>query len=555
MGDGPSKQNGSRSAWLLFALPAGLLLAGVMLIPLLLTFWTSVAEPKAGIGNYAEFFKSPIYLRILWRTIWTAAIVTLVCLLLGYPYAYLMTLVGRRTRALLTIAVLVPFWTSAIVRIFGWMVLLQPSGLVNRALALVGLGPFELIGNLTGTLIGMVQVMLPLMILPLYATMSGIDRRLMTAACSLGSTPLGAFRRVYMPLSRPGILAGSVIVFVSSLGFYLVPQMLGSPQQQLLSQLIFDQVSYLLNFGLGAAMAVILLTATLLVLAATSSLTRRSSHIGTISLSSSDGSHTLTGRRPLGLGLMALFVGAILVAPALILVPLSFTAEASFVFPPKSWSIRWYERFFTDGEWTGSLLASLKIALMSAVIATVLGSLAALGIVRSRSRYATPMQMVMLIPRVVPHVVLAVAVYAFFLTLGLAGSLSGFVIAHTALAIPLVVITVTAGLQMLDERLEFAAASLGANRFRQIQRVTVPLMLPSILTAAVFAFVTSFDEVIISLFLQSPFLRTLPVKMFSSIQDQIDPTIAAASTLIFLVATVTIIISLFAKGSRHAGRS
>jgi putative spermidine/putrescine transport system permease protein len=535
-------------------LPAGLLLAGAMIIPLLLTFWTSVAEPKAGLGNYAEFFASATYLRILWRTIWTAALVTLVCLLLGYPYAYLMTLVGRRTRMLLTVAVLVPFWTSAIVRIFGWMVLLQPSGLINRALALVGLGPFELLGNLTGTLIGMVQVMLPLMILPLYSTMGGIDRRLMVAACSLGATPSGAFRKVYLPLSRPGILAGSVIVFVSSLGFYLVPQMLGSPQQQLLSQLIFDQVSSLLNFGLGAAMAVILLAATLLVLAATSSLTRGSSHTGTISLSSSNGHPTLTGRRPLGLGIIALFVAAILVAPAIILVPLSFTAEASFVFPPKAWSVRWYEHFFTDGEWIGSLLASLKIALMSAIIATILGSLAALGIVRSRSRFTTPMLMVMLIPRVVPHVVLAVAVFAFFLVLGLVGKVSGFVIAHTALAIPLVVITMTAGLQMLDERLELAAASLGANRFRQILGVTAPLMLPSILTAAVFAFVTSFDEVIISLFLQSPFLRTLPVKMFSSIQDQIDPTIAAASTLIFLVATVTITVSLFATGGRHAAR-
>ncbi|MGN6767102.1 MAG: ABC transporter permease subunit [Rhizobiaceae bacterium] len=554
MADGSSKQGSSRPAWLLFALPAGLLLAGVMIIPLLLAFWTSVAEPKAGLGNYAEFFESATYLRILWRTIWTAAIVTLVCLLLGYPYAYLMTLAGRRTRMLLTVAVLVPFWTSAIVRIFGWMVLLQPSGLVNRALALVGLGPFELLGNLTGTLIGMVQVMLPLMILPLYSTMGGIDRRLMVAACSLGATPSGAFRKVYLPLSRPGILAGSVIVFVSSLGFYLVPQMLGSPQQQLLSQLIFDQVSSLLNFGLGAAMAVILLAATLLVLAATSSVTRGSSHTGTISLSSSKGHPTLTGRRPLGLGIVALFVAAILVAPAIILVPLSFTAEASFVFPPKAWSVRWYEHFFTDGEWIGSLLTSLKIALMSAVISTILGSLAALGIVRSRSHYTTPMLMVMLIPRVVPHVVLAVAVFAFFLVLGLVGKVSGFVIAHTALAIPLVVITMTAGLQMLDERLELAAASLGANRLRQIQRVTAPMMLPSILTAAVFAFVTSFDEVIISLFLQSPFLRTLPVKMFSSIQDQIDPTIAAASTLIFLVATVTITVSLFARGSRHAAR-
>lgn len=543
-----------RRIWLFALIPATLFLLAVVIVPLVDTLVTSVTDPEPGLANYREFFTNAAFVRILVRTLVTAAVVTLACLLIGYPYAYLMTLVGGKMRIVMIGAVLLPFWTSAVVRTFAWMVILQPTGVVNRLFGVVGLGPFDMIGNLTGVMLAMIQVMLPLMILPLFANFSSINRRLMVAATGLGSPPFRAFRRVFLPLSLPGIAAGCVIVFVSSIGFYLIPQILGSPRQQLLSQLIVDQISMQLNFGLGSAMAFVLFVATMFFLVLSRGLTKGGQEYGATSVLPTEGSPTLSGRRPYGLACFAVLVAIILVGPALILVPLSFTAQASFVFPPESWSTRWYVNFFADEEWTAALLSSVRIAVIVMILATTMGTLAAFAIVRSRSRLAGAAQALIIAPRVVPTVIVAVAVYPVFLVWGLTSTVTGFVLVHTALAIPFVVISVAAGLQTFDERLETAAANLGSNQWRRFRRISLPLLMPSIASGAVFAFITSFDEVIVSLFLQGPFLRTLPVKMFSSIQDRIDPTIAAASTLILCLATMLILGSLvFRKGKTHVG--
>jgi putative spermidine/putrescine transport system permease protein len=227
----------------------------------------SFTEPTSGLGNYQTFFESDVYLTVLRRTVVTAAIVTAICLLLGYPYAYLMTVVGRRWRIILLAVVLLPFWTSLMVRTYAWIILLQDTGVINDALAGLGFGRLSLIRNTTGVTIGMAQILLPFMVLPLYATMQGIDRRLLQAAESLGARPATAFLRVYVPLSMPGVVAGVTLVFILALGFYITPVLLGSPQNALLSQLIVQQISQLLDFGLGGAMAAILFLVTLVLLA------------------------------------------------------------------------------------------------------------------------------------------------------------------------------------------------------------------------------------------------------------------------------------------------
>jgi putative spermidine/putrescine transport system permease protein len=163
--------------------------------------------------------------------------------------------------------VLLPFWTSLMVRTYAWIILLQDTGVINDALARLGFGRLSLIRNTTGVTIGMAQILLPFMVLPLYATMQGIDRRLLQAAESLGARPATAFLRVYVPLSMPGVVAGVTLVFILALGFYITPVLLGSPQNALLSQLIVQQISQLLDFGLGGAMAAILFVVTLVLLA------------------------------------------------------------------------------------------------------------------------------------------------------------------------------------------------------------------------------------------------------------------------------------------------
>ncbi|MGW2512337.1 ABC transporter permease [Streptomyces scopuliridis] len=263
-GGRPRKGIEGRWGWLL--LPATVLLAVLFLVPLGLMAWRSVTEPTPGAGNYSWFFTSDVALATLVRTLTVGAVVTLVTLVLSYPYAYLMTVVGAHARIWLTLLVLLPFWTSLMVRTFAWVVLLQDSGVVNQLLGTVGLGPLQLIRTPTGVVIGMSQVLMPFMVLPLYAVMSGIDRRLLDAAQGMGARPAIAFLRVFVPLSLPGVGAGALTVFITSLGFYITPALLGSPDQALISQQIFTQVNGLLAWGRGGAMGVVLLAVTLVLL-------------------------------------------------------------------------------------------------------------------------------------------------------------------------------------------------------------------------------------------------------------------------------------------------
>ncbi|MEA2329880.1 MAG: putative spermidine/putrescine transport system permease protein [Thermoleophilaceae bacterium] len=266
-------------AWIPLVLPALLILAVFFFYPLAEIVRRSFAEiappGTSPFGNYQWFFDTPANLTILRRTIVTAVAVTAACLLVAYPYAYLMTVVGRRTRAVLLALVLVPFWTSLMVRNFAWIVLLQDQGPVNDALAAVGVGRQRLIGNVSGVTIAMIQILLPFATLPIYAVLRGIDRRLLQAAQSLGAPPWRAFLKVYLPLSAPGILAGALIVFVISLGFYVTPALLGSPTNALISQFIFIQVSTLLDWGRGGAMAVVLLVVAMVLIGLGSLAARR----------------------------------------------------------------------------------------------------------------------------------------------------------------------------------------------------------------------------------------------------------------------------------------
>lgn len=252
---------GRRFPW--GTLPALILIAVVLVYPLVLGISRSITERDGGVSAYAWFFDNEVYLRILLRTFTTAASVTAICLALGYPYAYLMTIVRPRTRALLIVVVLLPFWTSSLVRVFAWVILLQPHGVVSTALSPLGVGE-RLLGTQAAVLIGMSQLLLPFLVIPVYNTMRGIDPRLLRAAESLGARPAVAFWRVFAPLSLPGVRAGSLLVFVLALGFYVVPALLGSPAQSLIAQTIFQQVSSLLYFGRGGALAVFVLALTAL---------------------------------------------------------------------------------------------------------------------------------------------------------------------------------------------------------------------------------------------------------------------------------------------------
>ncbi|RWM30735.1 ABC transporter permease [Mesorhizobium sp.] len=265
----PSAERRAGWAWRPFALtlPALVLLAAVIGYPLVTIVLRSLSEPDWGVQNYVWFFGAPVNLAVLQRTFAISAWVTLVCIVCAYPYAYLMTAVGPRVRLVLVLCVLIPFWVSGVVRTLSWVILLQDSGVINSLLRSAGFAGIRLIRTQTGVVIGMAQVLLPFMILPLYSVMKGIDLRLVQAARSLGARPSHAFFTVYLPLSLPGVYAGAVIVFILALGFYITPALLGGPRSTMLSTLVQTQVLSLLQWGRGGAMGVVLLVTTFLLLA------------------------------------------------------------------------------------------------------------------------------------------------------------------------------------------------------------------------------------------------------------------------------------------------
>ena len=268
--------HGERRSMLALTLPALVLVGFVVLIPIGWLFWLSFVDKSGFTLVHYQRLLHPTYLLTLRTTFELALTVTLVCLLLGYPLAYLASQLPRRWASLVLLCVLFPFWTSLLVRTYAWLVLLQRRGLVNTWLQKLGIieEPLRLVHNFTGTAIGMTHIMLPFMVLPLYATMKTISEDYMRAAANLGASPIRAFWQIYVPLSFPGLAAGLIVVFVLSLGFYVTPALLGGGRVMMWAMQIERSTTVYADWGAASAMGVVLLVITLGILWLVSRLTR-----------------------------------------------------------------------------------------------------------------------------------------------------------------------------------------------------------------------------------------------------------------------------------------
>jgi putative spermidine/putrescine transport system permease protein len=230
-----------------------------------------------------------------------------------------------------------------------------------------------------------------------------------------------------------------------------------------------------------------------------------------------------------------------LVLPLAVVVPLSFSAGAYLQFPPPGYSFRWYQTYFGDPQWMSATVLSAEVGLTVVVISLVLGVAAALGIVRFPIPGKTAIRVILMSPLIIPTVVIAIAVYSEYVALHLIGNFWGLVVAHTILALPFTVMMSASGLERVDRRLEEASYTMGATALQTFKRVTLPIIAPSLFAAGIFAFITSWDEVIMVLFVGGATATTLPLKMFSYLRTEINPTIAAVSTLLLVVVLVTLL--------------
>lgn len=245
--------------------PATVYLIAFFVVPIGTVLAMSLEGETAWWANYARIVAAPVYLTVLWNTLWVGAVVTLASLVLGYPVAYLLTTLSGRAAAIVLALVALPWFTSLLVRSYAWIVILGQQGVVNGILGWLGVidRPLPLLHSATGVYLATIHVLLPYMVLTLYGVMRGIDRTLLRAASAAGAAPWRAFLWVYMPLSLPGIIGGSLLVFIMAIGFYVTPALLGGPKQMMIAQMITSEMLESLNWGLGTALASLLLLTTL----------------------------------------------------------------------------------------------------------------------------------------------------------------------------------------------------------------------------------------------------------------------------------------------------
>lgn len=510
-------------------------------------------EGEFTLANFRHLVDTPIYRIVLVNTFTIAAAVTVSCIVMGYPLAYLMASVRPRVAQLLFFAVLLPFWSSALVRTTAWIAMLGKNGPLNTLLTTVGIvdEPVAFLYNFTGVMIGMTHVLLPFIALPLYAAFRGMDRSLVQAAQSLGARSLGIFRHVVLPLTSPGVVAGSIIVFMNAVGYYITPSLMGGPGQRMVAELISYNITQELNWGLAAALATVLLVT---VMASLWLFNRLFGLDKLISGSTGKGSSAAGHGRTPG-GRVAAVAGALaavfLLLPIVIVVPMSFGTTEFPIFPPPQYGLRWYVNFFEDSKWIASLWSSLKIGLIVTVIATLLGTVAALGVHKMTSSRKGWLDALFIVPMSVPAILTAVALFYLTAPLGWVANSVAVVIGHTVLAAPYVYITIRAALRSFDTNLELAALSLGASWPTMFRLVMLPALLPSLIGGAVFAFVTSFDDVVMALFLTTVRNRTLPKLMYEGVAHDFDPTVISASCVLIAATALILIARLMLGGKKE----
>lgn len=575
--------------WIRGAIVAGpliILLVGFLLIPLSIIVWGSIEGTKLTFAHYAGIVSDELNLKILLYTLRIGLIVTVLSLAAGYPVAYLLTQIRSRALSTVTVFILIPLFTAFLIRTYAWIIILGRQGPINNSLIWLGLirEPLPLLNTTFAVVIGMVHVFIPMAIFTMYSSMVRINHDFARAAQILGARPVQAFLRVYFPMSLPGVFSAGILIFIVAIGFYITPALLGGPSDTMISQLIVTQMTTLLNFELSYASSILLLLVTIGILflaslfiplemiwsSATAELSNRKPRAKSRLVSGAKRTlnpvlsaietlvHAAT--KPLlthkSRWLWAYTIGVIvfLTAPLIVVVLLSFSSSQFVVFPPPGLSLQWWVKLANATDWHAAFLFSMKLGITAAAFATLIGTMGAFWLVRTTLPIKRALFLFSLAPLMVPVVIIATSLYVFEAHVHLLGSFAGLVIGHVLLSVPYVIVIMAAALRGFDQSLEKAAAIHGARPLQVLRLVTLPILKPALLTAGLLAFLTSFDELLVAIFLIGRQTPTLPIKFWGDIKYQIDPLLSTASTFIVLLVTVAILLAQWIR-VRHEKRT
>ena len=529
------------------------------------------------LSAFARIWIGGPYLAVLSTTFSVAIWTTLLCVGLGYPLAYWLSRKPPRQQRIAALFVLLPFWTSALIKNFSWLVLLGRNGIMAKTMAAIGMkGGDHLLFSRTTVVFAMVHTLLPLAVVTMLPVMNQIDRRLVMAASTLGANKARAFWQVFLPLSMRGVAAAGLLVLVASLGFFVTPALVGGAKDTMIGQLIILQINELQNWQLGSALAAILLISTISTCfvydrifglssvandgdrpARPDSVVRRAGlavvRLGGLICEQVEAAWKRNISGLPGDALLSVYAGtmiAILLVPIIAFVPMAFTGSTFLSFPPPSLSYRWFAEFAASPLWLGAMIRSFSIGFATAAITSLVAAMAALGVARTRSRLGSVAFLLYLSPMMVPSIVIAIALFYLFARISLVASNIGIIIGHTVIAMPVVFMVMLATFKGHDWKLDAAASTLGAGRLRTFWHVTLPLVASGLAVGFVTGFLQSFEELTVAIFVGGGIKTTLPKQMWDGILLQVSPVIAAASVVVLIVVIAMFAIIEFAQARR-----
>jgi putative spermidine/putrescine transport system permease protein len=570
--------------------PGLLVLFIALFLPMLVLFGISFQTYVPGSGkplnvftleNYTRIL-DPLYLKVFGRTFAISILATLIALIMGYPAALLMARCKRSLKGILLAVVLTPLLTNVVARNLGLIIIFGSHGPVNNLLGLLGIPPVKFVPGQLGIILSFAQVFLPYMILSINSVLENIDFNLQNAARNLGCSRFQAFRKVIFPLSTPGIVAGSLFVFLLSFSSLVTPQLLGGGMVQVMSMLIQQQAMSLLNWPFAAALAFVLMVISLALVTAYNHLTSRIERMVDRGGVYRDFKTERRGRQFIRDGLYRInrvlsgifaplfsrispgisgalgrggeifgtvlyyaftfLVFLFIILPLPVVIISSFGMSSMVSFPPEELSLKWYRGLWEKREYITSMLLSLRISGFCVLVSLIIGTCTALGLSRNRFRFPAMMKTLFLSPLMVPAVIIGIAIMRFVNIVGWRNPFWTIFAAHLLITVTYVTRTVLATLVGYNMTIEYAARDLGAGPFYTFRKITLPLIKPSLIVSGIFAFIVSLDETTITIFLTGGRTTTLPVRIFSVLEHGLDSTVTVVSSILIVVALTVLLI-------------
>lgn len=570
----------TRYAPYLLAGPFLAYLAVLFVIPLaymlVVSFYTNVdaglMKPILTVENYVNFFTNGVYLSVVYNTVEISVLSTVFTVLVSFPVAYYIVFSDAGYTKYLVLLVIAPMLVGNVVRAFGWFALIGDSGVINQVLGLVGLH-YTLLKTKPGLIIAISSVLMPFVILILMSVFYTFDEELIEAGYNLGGNHLQTFRYVTLPLALPGIFASTLLCFVLTMGTFATAVFIGMPEIPMIGPFIYN-VANQANWPLAAAMSfVLLLISFALIYVYTKVVDLEPAGEGIADTTGVGRSNRFRiakvlnvldfGRTIGGVSLASIIFGFIIVnafvyllIPVLFAIQISFNPSTLYAFPPEYLTLKWYVAVLSRGAWVSSFITSFEISVLSAVLSIALSAPTAYAI----NRYDFPGRKILdagtFLPLMIPQITLGLSLLIFLDNVHLDGTILGLGLALGVTATPYATRTILATMHNFDNTVEEAAKSLGADEVQTFVYVTLPELLPGVITAAILSFIVSYSNLTIAVFIQGAGTIPIPVRIYSQMQYGANPSIAAVATInIVIVLTAIVIIERLFGAAEAVGLS